>query len=81
MGRKRIPEVVDPTAMAALWLNVRQQYWAQWDVDATYTEAEQAEVLKVITRHHRNPAICAARMEKLTLRLDGPYIAQIRKAA
>jgi hypothetical protein len=70
---------IDAAVAAATeaWLAARAQYWRQWGITTDYPETARTEVATLIRRHRRRPDILAAKMEKLTYRLDSAYIARI----
>jgi hypothetical protein len=75
--RGRVDEAV--TAAAQAWVDARVQYWKQWGIAADYPVDAQTEVRETIRRHRRRPDILAQKMERLTMRLDGAYIGQIKE--
>lgn len=52
------------------FLASRVQYWTQWGIEVAYSPVERDRMARVIKRHARNPAIIAAKMEKLTWKAE-----------
>lgn len=67
------------TAVTAL-LEARVKYWAQWGIAATYSEDDTAALRRIATRY-KSPAVLAARMEKVVLRVEAGWRKVIERAA